>query len=374
MWQAEFSEHLLVTFAAVFSFSVVLCTLILVFRKNVLRITSRKDLNSVQSAHTAPTPRVGGVAVVLAIVSTLFITAWTPQERFGTIVYLVTLSPILIAGLFEDFGMRISPRSRLIAAILASLMTSLAWGIWVKSINIPVVDVALTFAPLAIALTVFGAAGVTNAFNLIDGLNGLTGFYALSTAIALAAIANQFEIYNLEAALMVLFCAVAGFLFFNFPFGKIFLGDGGAYTLGHTLVWIAIAILNRAPDISAFAILLVFFWPVADTMLSIWRRRVSGKRTDQPDRLHFHQLVFRFLEIRFFGRKRRRIANPLATLVVLPCAIAPQIFGVMFITNDTAAKASVLVFGLLFVGAYVFGVRCAGKISARKTSGHALKL
>ncbi len=324
--------------------------------------------------HTAPTPRIGGVAVVLAIVSTLFITAWTPQERFGTIVYLVTLSPILIAGLFEDFGMRISPRSRLIAAILASLMTSLAWGIWVKSINIPVVDVALTFAPLAIALTVLGAAGVTNAFNLMDGLNGLTGFYALSTVIALAAIANQFEVYNLEAALMVLFCAVAGFLFFNFPFGKIFLGDGGAYTLGHTLVWIAIAILNRAPDISAYAILLVFFWPVADTMLSIWRRRVSGKRTDQPDRLHFHQLVLRFLEIRFFGRKHRRIVNPIATLVVVPCAIAPQIFGVMFITNDTAAKASVLVFGLLFVGAYVFGVRCAGKISARKTSGHALNL
>ena len=374
MWHAEFSEHLLVTFGSVFFFSVVLCTLILAFRKYVLRNTSRKDLNSVQSAHTAPTPRIGGVAVVLAIVSTLFITVWTPQERFGTLVYLVTLSPILIAGVFEDFGMRISPRSRLIAAILASLMTSLAWGIWVKSINIPVVDVALTFAPLAIALTVFGAAGVTNAFNLMDGLNGLTGFYALSTAIALAAIANQFEIYNLEAALMVLFCAVAGFLFFNFPFGKIFLGDGGAYTLGHTLVWIAIAILNRAPDISAFAILLVFFWPVADTMLSIWRRRVSGKRTDQPDRLHFHQLVLRFLEIRFFGRKRRRIANPLATLVVLPCAIAPQIFGVMFITNDTAAKASVLVFGLLFVGAYVFGVRCAGKISARKTSGHALNL
>ena len=374
MWQAEFSEHLLITFGSVFFLSVVLCTLILAFRKNVLRITSRKDLNSVQSTHTAPTPRIGGVAVVLAIVSTLFITAWTPQERFGTIVYLVTLSPILIAGLFEDFGMRISPRSRLIAAILASLMTSLAWGIWVKSINIPVVDVALTFAPLAIALTVFGAAGVTNAFNLMDGLNGLTGFYALSTVIALAAIANQFEVYNLEAALMVLFCAVAGFLFFNFPFGKIFLGDGGAYTLGHTLVWIAIAILNRAPDISAYAILLVFFWPVADTMLSIWRRRVSGKRTDQPDRLHFHQLVLRFLEIRFFGRKHRRIVNPIATLVVVPCAIAPQIFGVMFITNDTAAKASVLVFGLLFVGAYVFGVRCAGKISARKTSGHALNL
>lgn len=67
--------------------------------------------------------------------------------------------------------------------------------------------------------------------------------------------------------LLMLSCAVAGFLLFNFPFGKIFLGDAGAYTLGHTLVWVAIGLNSVSSEISPWAILLIFFWPVADTML-----------------------------------------------------------------------------------------------------------
>ena len=124
--------------------------------------------------------------------------------------------------------------------------------------------------------------------------------------------------------------AVLGFMVLNFPMGKIFLGDGGAYALGHLLVWSAIILINGATDISAFAILLVFFWPVADTGLAIWRRWKLGNPTDRPDRLHFHQLAMRFLEIRFFGRDRREIANPVATLILIPLISAPQVLGVLF--------------------------------------------
>ena len=101
--------------------------------------------------------------------------------------------------------------------------------------------------------------------------------------------------------------AVLGFMVLNFPLGKIFLGDGGAYALGHLLVWSAIILINYASDVSAFAILLIFFWPVADTGLAIWRRWKLGNPTDRPDRLHFHQLAMRFIEIRFFGRDRRKL-------------------------------------------------------------------
>ena len=365
MWQAEFAEHLIPTFSVVFLASVAVCSAMLIFKKPLLRTISREDLASIQSMHTVPTPRLGGAAVVVGIIASMLITSWSPLERQGTMIYLVTLSPILIAGLLEDIGMRISPRSRLIASIMAGLMTSLAWGVSVQTIGVPLIDMALAFAPLAIALTVFGAAGVTNAFNLIDGLNGLAGFIALSTAFALAAIAQQFGIHNLQAVLWMLSAAVFGFLIFNFPFGKIFLGDGGAYTLGHTLVWSAIALTNLVPDISAFAILLIFFWPVADTLLSIWRRRTKGLKADQPDRLHFHQLVLRYIEIRFFGRQKRRIANPIATLVIMPFVVIPQIFGVLLVTNDVAAKVAVVIFALIFAGTYLFGVRHARRMSAR---------
>lgn len=281
---------------------------------------------------------------------------------------MATLSPILIAGLLEDIGVSVSLRVRLTAAVAAGLVTSVAWGIWVKSVGIPGVDYLLTYAPIAISLSVLGAAGVTNAFNLIDGLNGLVGFIALSTAFSLAVISNELGLYNFQALLIMLSCAVAGFLVFNFPFGKIFLGDAGAYTLGHTLVWVAIALTNVAPEISPWAILLIFFWPVADTMLSIWRRKRRGLRADQPDRLHFHQLALRYMEIRYFGRRKRAIANPCATLLLMPLVVAPQIVGVMLIENDSGAKIAVAFFAVLFVAAYLFGLRHTKQIRNRRRS------
>ena len=65
------------------------------------------------------------------------------------------------------------------------------------------------------------------------------------------------------------------------------MGDAGAYTLGHLLVWIAIILVNQNALISPFAILLIFFWPVADTGLAIWRRWKLGNPSDRPDRLTF---------------------------------------------------------------------------------------
>ena len=91
-----------------------------------------------------------------------------------------------------------------------------------------------------------------------------------------------------------------------------------------------IILINSESEVSSFAILLVFFWPVADTVLAIWRRWALGNPADRPDRLHFHQLTMRLLEIRFFGRAKRNIVNPLSTVALTPLISAPQILGVLF--------------------------------------------
>ena len=145
----------------------------------------------------------------------------------------------------------------------------------------------------------------------------------------------------------------------NFPFGKIFLGDGGAYALGHLLVWSAILLLNQAKEINAFAILLIFFWPVADTGLAIWRRWRLGNPADRPDRLHFHQLTMRFLEIRFFGRDKRYVVNPVSTIVLLPMISAPQVLGILFWDNFEVTAWSSLGMGLLFIATYLAGITVA---------------
>jgi UDP-GlcNAc:undecaprenyl-phosphate GlcNAc-1-phosphate transferase len=117
--------------------------------------------------------------------------------------------------------------------------------------------------------------------------------------------------------------------------------------------------MNRVESVSGVALLLVFFWPVADTIFSIYRRSLHRRAISQPDRLHYHQFVMRALEVVWLGRANRHIANPLATAVLMPMVAAPVVAGVMFWDNTPAAALSLLVLSTLFVGSYIVGVRLA---------------
>ena len=367
MWQSEFSEHLPQTLGLVFFVSLAICSLVVIFKREInSHLRADDDLSATQAMHAVPTPRLGGIAIFAGIASTLALSGWTPIERMGTLIYLGTVSPIFIAGFLEDVGIHVSPKMRLGASVLAGVLTSLIWGIWVKSVGIWGIDALLSFAPLAITFSILAASGVTNAFNLMDGLNGLLGFYSITAALALSIMAAQVGAFSIQGIYWMAIFAVLGFLVLNFPFGKLFLGDAGAYLLGHTLVWCSIGLTNIAPQISPFAILLVFFWPIADTLLAIWRRVNSGRPTDQPDRLHFHQLALRMIEIRWLGRNNRRLANPITTLVLIPLFVAPQIAGVLLMTSHSAAMLASVLFALVFASTYLIGMKSAGRMARRK--------
>ena len=103
------------------------------------------------------------------------------------------------------------------------------------------------------------SGGVAHATNLIDGLNGLAMGVCMLIAARLAFLANalgETVILNISILLM---CSIMGLFVFNFPFGKIFLGDARAYTLGHVLIWLSILLVALNPEISPDAILLIFF-------------------------------------------------------------------------------------------------------------------
>ena len=101
--------------------------------------------------------------------------------------------------------------------------------------------------------------GVVNAFNLIDGLNGLSSYVTVSVAVSLSIIAFQSGNTLVSTSLVLVVSAVLGFMVLNFPLEKIFLGDGGAYATGHLLVWSAIIVFKNTSEVSAFSIFLVFF-------------------------------------------------------------------------------------------------------------------
>ena len=103
------------------------------------------------------------------------------------------------------------------------------------------------------------------------------------------------------------------------------MGDAGAYTLANVLIWLSILLVARNPDISPYAILMIFFWSIIDMTFAIFRRVVRRKPIGSPDRLRFHQLVMRGLVLVYFNANQRHITNPVATALVLPMTAVPII-------------------------------------------------
>jgi len=346
------SELSLAVYLVVFLLSFGITALLVFTREHHLGFTSRSgDQLAVQAAHKVPTPRVGGIGIALAIVFALV--GGAGEGQGGVFIqFAVSIVPVFAIGLLEDLGKPMRPMYRLAAAAASSALLILLSGMYLPRLDLPFADDAFKFAPLAIVFTIFAATGVCHSINLIDGLNGLSGAISIIIALALAAIASLAGDVTMSGVTLCLVPALLGFLVFNFPKGRIFLGDAGAYAVGHVLAWLAIFIVWRNPDVSPWAILLVFFWPVSDTLFAMFRRRRAGRPTNQPDRLHFHQLVMRFLEITFLSKKRRSVANPAATLVIAPLAALPAIAGVMLWSNAGLSVLVVLVCGGLFVATY----------------------
>lgn len=334
-----------------FALSVCISTAIIVMWQRFPRLNGRvDDLLAIQSTHTRVTPRLGGIAIFGALCLSVIFAPFSISGAYSD--FILATSLIFIVGLSEDLGLHMSPRVRLLAAVGSSLLAIWLLGVWLPRIGIPGLDGVVNYWAVGIPLTLLVTAGVSNGFNLIDGVNGLSSLTAIVTAVALSQISALAGYPIMVHLAMMVAAGIFGFFVLNYPFGQIFLGDAGAYTIGFVLSWFGISILINAPDVSPWAILLTMYWPIADTLLAIYRR--SGKSTDvaAPDRLHVHQMVMRALEICVLGRARRVIANPLTTLVMAPFVITPPVVGVMLWDQNLYAFLAVMAFTALFFASY----------------------
>ena len=333
------------------AFAFLICAAVVLLRSRFPRLSGRRDdLRAVQSMHTRLTPRVGGVAIFGALgLSVIF----APVSISGPYAnFVLATSFLFVVGLAEDLGFHMSPRRRMLAAMGASLLAIWLLGVWLPRTGIPGLDLLVAHWAIGIPLTLLVMAGIANGFNLIDGVNGLASMTAIAAAIALSYIAELASYATMVHLAMMIAGSIFGFFLLNYPFGLIFLGDAGAYTIGFVLSWFGISVLLNSPDVSPWAILLTLYWPVADTLLAIYRRSRRNRDVSAPDRLHVHQMVMRALEICILGRNRRQIANPLTTLVLSPFVVAPPIAGVLLWNQNQNAFLAVVVFGVLFFASY----------------------
>ena len=254
----------------------------------------RQECAGPQNIHYGHTSRLGGAAVFVGYAAAIAIAiGWQLIPIRPALPLLVAALPVFVVGLWEDVAHTVPPRNRLLAAVVsAALASAFAEGV-VPRVDLPHVDNWLTFLPFALPLTWFMVAGACNAFNIIDGNHGLAGGTGLLLFIGMALVAwgagDMFILVN--AAGMA--GALVGFLAWNYPRGKIFLGDAGAYLVGFVYAELSIQLIARNPGISAWFAIALAAYPIVEMLYSIYRRRVIRHAAAmQPDVLHLHSLVY----------------------------------------------------------------------------------
>jgi UDP-N-acetylmuramyl pentapeptide phosphotransferase/UDP-N-acetylglucosamine-1-phosphate transferase len=166
--------------------------------------------------------------------------------------------------------------------------------------------------------------------------------------LGLAALAHQAADWTMVNLCLITFAVVMGFFFWNWPFGKIFLGDAGAYMLGFWVVELGVLIVNRCTNFSPMAPLLVSLYPIVETLFSMYRRKfVRSHPMGHPDSLHLHTLLFR----RVVG-SNWKVAPYLWALTIVNAFIAYE-----FADNTNALLGFMVVFTAFYVLLYAKLVR-----------------
>lgn len=251
------------------------------------------DAPAERKVHSKVMPRLGGLAIYLAFVATILIFFPLNQNLIGLIA---GTGVIVLLGVVDDIW-GVSPKVKLLGQIAAALVL-VAFGIRIEFITNPFVtspfdgvvgQLDLAMLKLSIPFTVFWIVGITNAVNLIDGLDGLAAGVAIISALTLAVI-GWLEAQLLVSGLAVVLAAsTLGFLKYNFYPAKIFMGDSGSMFLGFTLATLAILGLGKGATVISLVIPIVILGvPIMDTTFAILRRYLNKQPIFKADKDHLH--------------------------------------------------------------------------------------
>jgi len=286
-----------------------------------------------RKTHARPCPRLGGLPIALACVGSFgifwllpwrFTAALDPGLRLGEVLSAAAL--MLAVGLLDDFS-SLKPWQKLAGEIAAAALM-FHGGVQIHMLG-PVAVPALLSGPLTVAWLV----GCTNAFNLIDGADGLAGGLGLIGSIAVLAVGIRHRDAGMMVVAALLAGALIGFLRFNFSPASIFLGDCGSLLVGFLLASCGVVWSQKAPTVLALtAAPIAFAVPLFDTAISILRRFLRHQPIFSADRDHIHH------RLQDRGFTTRRLVLALYTV-----AAVLAIFALVETTATPTVGAAILI-------------------------------
>ena len=340
---------------------------VLVFMRNARRHARVYGKDMPQRFHRGHIPRLGGAGILLGT-GAAWLAAGLPNDPFNVRwplsvsgLTLLCIAPAVLGGIWEDVTQRVSVRVRLAVTTGSALLLCWLFGLGVYRTGVPLFDGWLQAVPYAAMLfAVLAISGLPHAFNIIDGYNGLAGTVAVQVCLAITHVSLQLGDRPLAAMVVCLVGATLGFLMWNYPRGKIFAGDGGAYVWGTVIAVACVALVQRHGTVSPWFPMLLLIYPVWETLFSIYRKMARGQSPGDADALHFHQLIFRRIvrvvvhdsEARALLSRNNRTSPYLWIFAAL--SIVPA---VLFWNNTAMLMAFCLLFVATYVAAYLMIVR-----------------
>ena len=344
---------------------------VLVVRRWFRRHAENYADDAPQRFHLGAVPRLGGIGMFLGwwggVTAALALPHWglylgvqIDADQYAGVVSVAAVA--MAIGVAEDVTQRVRVRWRLLLTALVGVMAVGLLNLSISRLGWVGIDAWWSLWPiLGMGLAVLAIMGLAHAFNIIDGYNGLAASVAALIGLALTHVSLQVGDRALATLSLSLVASTLGFLFWNYPRGLIFAGDGGAYLWGVMWAVIAIMLVQRHPVVSPWFPFLLLLYPVWETLFSIYRKWSRGDSPGMADSLHLHQLVYRRLvrvvvhdqEVEQLLLSRNNRTTPyllaFATLTVLPA--------VLFWNNTWVLIGFAVCFMVAYVAAYLMIVR-----------------
>lgn len=309
------------------------------------RFSMDSDISSVQKYHEIATPRIGGLALLLGLSAGGAYHGYQADQTLQLAGWAgIAVLPVFLGGFFEDVTKRVSAKSRLFLSFFSAAIAFYELDMGLVTIGWTWFDeVLLTLPGVSIVLSVFMVGGLCHAANIIDGFHGLLIGVAVLALISFSIVSIWVGEDLLFLYIVIAIGALLGMLFWNFPKGKLFLGDGGAYLIGFLLALFSLLLVRKSSAISPWFPLLVLSYPIIETIFSIYRKtNIKDMSFMEPDRQHLHMLLYE--KLKHSTASNWINPNPLTGACLWGFAVIPMVPALIWWDKS--------IYLLVFLGAY----------------------
>ena len=284
----------------------------IIFWPTLLTKFGIKKYQGIQRVHEGEVPRIGGLISVIGIFLYWMICLHGKAMPFVEAL-LISSIPLILISIKEDFFHNTRASSRLLMMFLSCFLFFCLYDINFPQIEFPglgpLIDNSIFMSWLFFA---FCVVVIINGNNLIDGTNGLMPMSIIMQCLSLFYVCYEAQDTINMIRLIYIFIPMVIFLIFNYPWGKVFMGDLGAYFFGFFISLLTIIIFGEHPELPTWGAVIILFYPALELLFSVCRKVLKGYNPMRPDSDHLHLKMYYFL-------KQEGIEPIVTNMMVMPC-------------------------------------------------------